>query len=192
METIFLTGFIGSGKSAVSALLRERGIPVYDSDARTKALYDESPSLVPALEKALGMPLRTTDGKLDRKALAAVIFTDDDARERVEALVYPAVLEDFLRWREAHDDAPFVVLESAIILSKPIFNGLADRVVLVTAPRKVRLQRVMARDGLSEEEVIRRMDAQQMPMDGIDTVLQNDGTPEQLRRAVDAVFFPKK
>lgn len=192
METIFLTGFIGSGKSAVSALLRERGIPVYDSDARTKALYDESPVLVPALEEALGIPLRTSDGKLDRKALAAVIFNDASARERVEALVYPAVLEDFLRWREAHADAPFVVLESAIILSKPIFNGLADRVVLVTAPREVRLQRVMARDGLSEEEVIRRMDAQQMPLDGIDTVLQNDGTPEQLRKAVDAVFFPKK
>ena len=192
METIFLTGFIGSGKSAVSALLRERGIPVYDSDARTKALYDESPVLVPALEEALGIPLRTSDGKLDRKALAAVIFNDANARERVEALVYPAVLEDFLRWREAHADAPFVVLESAIILSKPIFNGLADRVVLVTAPREVRLQRVMARDGLSEEEVIRRMDAQQMPLDGIDTVLQNDGTPEQLRKAVDAVFFPKK
>lgn len=192
METIFLTGFIGSGKSAVSALLRERGIPVYDSDARTKALYDESPVLVPALEEALGIPLRTSDGKLDRKALAAVIFNDASARERVEALVYPAVLEDFLRWREAHADAPFVVLESAIILSKPIFNGLADRVVLVTAPREVRMQRVMARDGLSEEEVIRRMDAQQMPLDGIDTVLQNDGTPEQLRKAVDAVFFPKK
>ncbi len=192
METIFLTGFIGSGKSAVSALLRERGIPVYDSDARTKALYDESPVLVPALEEALGIPLRTSDGKLDRKALAAVIFNDANARERVEAMVYPAVLEDFLRWREAHADAPFVVLESAIILSKPIFNGLADRVVLVTAPREVRLQRVMARDGLSEEEVIRRMDAQQMPLDGIDTVLQNDGTPEQLRKAVDAVFFPKK
>ena len=192
METFFLTGFIGSGKSAVSALLRERGIPVYDSDARTKALYDESPVLVPALEETLGMPLRTTDGKLDRKTLAAVIFNDDDARERVESLVYPAVLEDFLRWREAHADAPFVVLESAIILSKPIFNGLADRVVLVTAPQEVRLQRVMARDGLSEEEVIRRMDAQQLPLDGIDTVIQNDGTPEQLRRAVDAVFFPKK
>jgi len=192
METIFLTGFIGSGKSAVSALLRERGIPVYDSDARTKALYDESPVLVPALEEALGIPLRTGEGKLDRKALAAVIFNDDAARERVEAMVYPAVLEDFLRWRETHDDVPFVVLESAIILSKPIFNGLADRVVLVTAPREVRLQRVMARDGLSEEEVMRRMDAQQMPLDGIDTVIQNDGTPEQLRRAVDAVFFPKK
>ena len=58
METIILTGLIGSGKSAVSALLGERGIPVYDSDARTKALYDENPTLVPALEKMLGIPLR--------------------------------------------------------------------------------------------------------------------------------------
>ena len=192
METIILTGLIGSGKSAVSALLAERGIPVYDSDARTKALYDENPTLVPALEKVLGIPLRTAGGKLDRKALAAVIFSDAKAREEVENTVYPAVLEDFLRWREAHVHAPFVVLESAVILSKPIFNGLADKVVLVTAPREVRLQRVMARDGLGAEEVLRRMDAQQLPREGIGAVIVNDGTPEQLRAAVDAVFFPKK
>jgi len=192
METIILTGPIGSGKSAVSALLAERGIPVYDSDARTKALYDENPTLVPALEKVLGIPLRTAGGKLDRKALAAVIFSDAKAREQVENTVYPAVLEGFLRWREAHVHAPFVVMESAVILFKPIFNGLADKVVLVTAPREVRLQRVMARDGLGAEEVLRRMDAQQLPREGIGAVIVNDGTPEQLRAAVDAVFFPKK
>ena len=192
METIILTGLIGSGKSAVSALLGERGIPVYDSDARTKALYDENPALVPALEKMLGIPLCTAGGKLDRKALAAVIFSDAKAREQVENTVYPAVLEDFLRWREAHVHAPFVVMESAVILFKPIFNGLADKVVLVTAPREVRLQRVMARDGLGVEEVLRRMDAQQLPREGIGAVIVNDGTPEQLRAAVDAVFFPKK
>ena len=192
METIILTGLIGSGKSVVSALLRERGIPVYDSDARTKALYDENPVLVPALEKALGMPLRTLDGKLNRKALAAVIFKDAQAREQVEALVYPAVREDFIRWRNARAGAPFVVLESAIILSKPIFNGLADKVVLVTAPWDVRLQRVMARDGLSEEEVLRRMDAQRIPMDAVDMVICNDGSLERLRAASEHVFFSKK
>ena len=126
METIILTGLIGSGKSAVSALLRERGIPVYDSDARTKALYDENPTLVPALEKVLGIPLRTAGGKLDRKALAAVIFSDAKAREQVENTVYPAVLEDFPPLAERAVHAPFVVLESAVILSKPIFDGLAD------------------------------------------------------------------
>lgn len=192
MQTIFLTGLIGSGKSAVSALLRERGIPVYDSDARTKALYDGQPGLVAALEEALGIPLRTAGGRLDRKALAAAIFTDAQAREQVEALVYPAVREDFLRWRDAQAGAPFVVLESAVILSKPIFKGLADKVVLVTAPADVRLRRVMARDGVPAEAVLRRMDAQQMPADGIDAVIGNDGSLQQLRRAVDAVFFPKK
>lgn len=191
MQTVFLTGLIGSGKSAVSALLRERGIPVYDSDARTKALYDEQPDLVAALERALGLPLRAADGRLDRKGLAAVIFRDVQAREQVEALVYPAVLADFLRWRDAQD-APFVALESAVILSKPIFNGLADKVVLVTAPRDIRLKRVMARDGLTAEQVLRRMDAQEMPLDAVDTVIENDGTPEELRAAVERVFFPKK
>ena len=191
MQTVFLTGLIGSGKSAVSALLREQGIPVYDSDARTKALYDEQPDLVTALEKALNVPLRAADGRLDRKTLAAVIFRDNAAREAVEALVYPAVLADFLRWRDAQE-APFVVLESAVILSKPIFSGLADRVVLVTAPREVRLQRVMARDGFTPEQVQRRMDAQELPAQGIDAVIDNDGSREKLRQAVNAVFFSKK
>ena len=191
MQTIILTGLIGSGKSAVSALLAARGIPVYDSDARTKALYDKKPALVESMEKALGVPLRTPEGKLDRKALASLIFSNPRAREQVEALVYPAVRADFIRWR-SRKKAPFVVLESAVILSKPIFNGLADRVVLVTASRLIRERRVMARDGLSLEEVRRRMEAQRLPEEGIDAVIRNDGTPEQLREAVEQVFFSKK
>ena len=191
MQTIILTGLIGSGKSAVSALLAARGIPVYDSDARTKALYDKKPALAESMEKALGVPLRTPEGKLDRKALASLIFSNPRAREQVEALVYPAVRADFIRWR-SRKKAPFVVLESAVILSKPIFNGLADRVVLVTASRLIRERRVMARDGLSLEEVRRRMEAQRLPEEGIDAVIHNDGTPEQLREAVEQVFFSKK
>ena len=190
MQTIILTGLIGSGKSAVSALLAARGIPVYDSDARTKALYDKKPALVESMEKALGVPLRTPEGKLDRKALASLIFSNPQAREQVEALVYPAVRADFIHWR-SRKKAPFVVLESAVILSKPIFNGLADRVVLVTASRLIRERRV-ARDGLSLEEVRRRMEAQRLPEEGIDAVIHNDGTPEQLREAVEQVFFSKK
>ena len=123
--------------------------------------------------------------------LASLIFSNPRAREQVEALVYPAVRADFIRWR-SRKKAPFVVLESAVILSKPIFNGLADRVVLVTASRLIRERRVMARDGLSLEEVRRRMEAQRLPEEGIDAVIHNDGTPEQLREAVEQVFFSKK
>lgn len=188
-KTVIVTGLIGSGKSAVCALLRERGIPVYDSDARTKGLYDRRPALVGRLEEALGLPLRGTDGRLDRKALAARIFSDAAAREKLEAIVYPEVLADFKRWRARQKGAPFVVLESAVILSKPVFDGLADVVVLVSAPEEVRLRRVMQRDSLPAEAVRARMAAQVVPMEKVTATLFNEGTPQALQKAVEQVFF---
>ena len=188
-KTVIVTGLIGSGKSAVCALLRERGIPVYDSDARTKGLYDRRPALVGRLEEALGLPLRGTDGRLDRKALAARIFSDAAARKKLEAIVYPEVLADFKRWKARQKGAPFVVLESAVILSKPIFDGLADAVVLVSAPEEVRLRRVMRRDSLPAEAVRARMAVQVVPMEKVTATLSNEGTPQALQKAVEQVFF---
>lgn len=190
MLTVIVTGGIGSGKSAVCALLRKRGIPVYDSDSRVKELYVCRRSLVPRLEKALGSPLRKADGTLDKARLAALIFSDEAARETLESIVYPILLKDFQRWR-SRQKAPFVVLESAIILSKPVFDGLADAVVLVEAPEELRIQRTMQRDGLSLEAVQRRISAQDIPMEKVDVTLMNDGTLEDLSAAVERVFFDK-
>lgn len=190
MLTVIVTGGIGSGKSAVCALLRKRGIPVYDSDSRVKELYVCRRSLVPRLEKALGSPLRQADGTLDKARLAALIFSDEAARETLESIVYPILLEDFKRWR-SRQKAPFVVLESAIILTKPVFDGLADAVVLVDAPDELRIQRTMQRDGLSLEAVQRRISAQDIPMEKVDVTLMNDGTLEDLSAAVERVFFDK-
>ena len=175
----------------MSALLRKRGIPVYDSDSRTKQLYARRPSLVRRLEEALGVPIRTEEGKLDRTRLAGVIFSDDSARETVESIVYPAVLQDFIRWRERQGRVPFVVLESAVILSKPVFDGVGDAVVLVTASEELRLRRVMARDGADEARVRSRMAAQEIPMDRVQVVLENNGSPASLSEAVERVFFDK-
>ena len=184
MKTVVVTGLIGSGKSAVCALLEQRGIPVYNADERTKALYDRRPSLVARLEKALGKPLRLPEGGLDRKALAAVIFSDAAAREKLEGIVYPLVMQDFLRWKARQKgDIPFVVLESAVLLSKPLFDGTYDAAVLVTASFR----------GLQWQEtgkaVLARMEAQELPQDKVDAVLTNDGTPEALSLAVEQTFF---
>ena len=189
MKTIIVTGPIGSGKSAVCALLRKRGIPVYDADIRTKSLYDTFPGLVTRLEEALGQPLCDAQGRLDRRRLAAVIFADSAARETVESIVYPLVLADFQAWRSAQEGVPFVALESAVILSKPLFDAVADAAVLVTAPEEVRLRRVMDRDGLPEEAVRARMRAQEIPQDKVDVTLVNDGDPARLEQAVEQVFF---
>lgn len=192
MKTVIVTGGIGSGKSAVCAMLRERGIPVYDSDSRTKSLYDKYPSLVESLESALGQALKLPDSTLDRKQLAAVIFSDSSAREKVEAVVYPFVLKDFKRWRSRYGKAPFVVLESAVILSKPVFDGIADAVVLVDAPLELRLQRISLRDGSSMDAALERVKAQEeVPRDKVTEVIVNDSSPERLKAETERVFFDK-
>lgn len=192
MKTVIVTGGIGSGKSAVCAMLRERGIPVYDSDSRTKSLYDKYPSLVESLESALGQALKLPDSTLDRKKLAAVIFSDSSAREKVEAVVYPFVLKDFKRWRSRYGKAPFVVLESAVILSKPVFDGIADAVVLVDAPLELRLQRISLRDGSSMDAALERVKAQEeVPRNKVTEVIVNDSSPERLKAETERVFFDK-
>jgi len=190
MKTIIVTGGIGSGKSAVCALLKKRGVPVYDCDAKAKELYGRRPSLVSRLEKALGALLRGTDGKLDKARLAALIFSDPRARETVEGMVYPILLQDIRRWQK-RQSAAWGALESAVILSKPVFDGVADGVVLVEAPQELRIARVMQRDGLGREAVIGRIRSQEIPREKADVLLANDGTPQALSEAVERVFFDK-
>ncbi len=190
MKTVIVTGGIGSGKSAVCALLKKRGVPVYDCDAKAKELYGRRPSLVSRLEKALGAPLRGGDGKLDKARLAALIFSDSRARETVEGMVYPILLQDIRRWQK-RQSAAWGALESAVILSKPVFDGVADGVVLVEAPQELRIARVMQRDGLGREAVIGRIRSQEIPREKADVLLANDGTPQALSEAVERVFFDK-
>ena len=168
---------IGSGKSAVCALLAKRGIPVYDSDSRTKALYDSVPGLKERIEAELGVPF---------SSLAKIIFSNSEAREKLEAIVYPLVRADFEAWRDAQD-APFVVLESAIILSKPIFDGIADYVVAVTAEEEVRLSRLISR-GLTEEDARRRMASQSLDLSKADVIIENDGSLDELAQKCDSLF----
>jgi len=191
VKTILVTGPIGSGKSAVCRLLQERGVPVYDCDAKTKSLYARRKDLIPRLETALGTALCGPDGALDKARLAALIFGDAQARETLEGIVHPELLRDFRRWRSRRKGAPFVVLESAILLSKPLFRGLPDAVVLVDAPEELRLRRAMERDGASEEAVRRRMAAQPVQRELAQAVIDNSGTPEELAAAVERVFFDK-
>ena len=181
MLTIIVTGGIGSGKTAVCALLARRGIPVYDSDSRTKALYDSVPGLKEKIEAELGISF---------SGLAKLIFSNSEAREKLEAIVYPLVKADFEAWRDAQKDAPLVVLESAIILSKPIFDGIADGVVAVTAPDDVRMERLISR-GLTEEDARHRMASQSIDLSRAGAVIHNDGTLQSLSRKVSRVFFGK-
>lgn len=171
VRTLAVTGGIGSGKSAVCRIMAAKGVPVYDSDSRTKALYDD-PSLLDRLESVMSAGLRDAGGRLDRKRLASLVFSDASRLSELEKVVHPYVLDDFIRWKKSvgkefmdgelkwnpdAGDVPFVVIESAIILEKPLFRNIADKVLIVDAPEEVRIGRAMARDNADEPEIRERM-----------------------------------
>ncbi len=174
MKTVLVTGGIASGKSEVCAWLASRGCPVYDSDSRTKALYKKDPSLKARAEEAAGVPLSNS----------AAIFSDPSRLERLEAVVHPAVLQDFIAWRD-DQKAPLVFIESAIAFGKPLFQGLWDAVWLVRAPLEKRLAR--------NPKAAERQALQAQPTeDEADVVIDNDSTLEHLHEKVNIVLNDMK
>ena len=161
MIKVLLTGGIGSGKSVVAGLFRDWGAFVYDSDSAARALYGSDGALRAKLAEMFGTEVLTPDG-VNASVLAGIIFNDASALEALEALVHPAVMEDFLRQAQA-SGKEIAVMESAIAAGKPLFKGFFDKVVLVDAPEQLRLHRAVRRGG-KEAEVRKRMAAQQTKM----------------------------
>ena len=158
-KVLGITGGIGSGKSFVSRIFASLGCKVYDSDSRTKELYEADAGLLERLHLLLGddIVLRGKDGtlKLDKKAMASAIFSSKTLMEKVKELVYPYVMADFVRWKKWKRGV--VVFESAVILENGYVHSFMDRTLVVTAPEKLRIERVMARDGSTLAGVRQRM-----------------------------------
>ena len=189
---IVVTGGIGSGKSRVCEILSNRyRFHVYEADARVKELYIKHPTLLVSLEKVLGASLRDKNGRFIPSALAELIFDDTESLKKVESLVFPALIQDFEKWKsELVDDLP-IVFESATILEKPYFNGFGDLIVLVDAPYALRLERAAERDG-DRDEVSSRMQLQGLMnrlSDGgsdprIGYVIDNSGSIDELEKKI--------
>lgn len=158
MYKVGLTGGIGSGKSKVCELLAERGVAVYDSDSRAKALMREDATLRRRLVDAFGEDVYTAEGELNRRYLAERVFSDGEALARLNAIVHPAVMDDFDEWAEMQEGA-YVVVESAILFESG-FDGRVDVTVAVLAPEALRVERAMMRDGASEQQIRERISAQ--------------------------------
>lgn len=187
MKTLLITGGIGSGKSIVCRHIDQMGYPVYNCDDRTKELYDENPDLVDAIEDAFEEKLRDSEGKLDRKKLASIIFNDPQKKQQLEDIVHPVVREDFDIWR-CGQESDLVVIESAIAMGNPFFRDAYDASVLVVSPLDDRLKRVEARDNATEEEVRKRIDSQEIDEDAADIVIDNSEDLDSLYSKVNQLI----
>ena len=170
-----ITGGIGSGKSYVCRRIASMGFPVYDCDTQARRLMTDDTRLVEAVKRLVGEDAYV-EGQLNKPVVARYLFGDADHAARLNALVHPAVRRDFVRWAQAqHADHAFV--ESAILFEAE-FDKLLDRVVCVTAPLAVRIERVMERDHCDEAAVHQRMERQMDDFElcrRADYILLNDG-----------------
>ncbi len=154
MMRVGLTGGIGSGKSVVARILRVLEVPVFDADIEGKRLLSEDRTVMDPVVARFG-PSIYPDGILDRKALAALVFHDPAALKDLNSIVHPAVRRSFRYWTSAQRFA-YVVMESAILVGSGGHKSF-DRLVVVTAPEKLRIGRVMQRDAATEANVRARM-----------------------------------
>lgn len=175
---IGITGGIGSGKSTIAKQLREMGYAVYDTDSEAKRLIVEDAGVREEIEQLFGKEVYK-DGVYQTALVAQRVFADRSLLAQLNAIVHPAVKADILRWAENINHPTLCFVECAILYQAG-FDTLCDKVVVVTAPEEVRLQRAVVRDHSTIEKVRARMRAQEVEKDieRADLIVNNDGKTE--------------
>jgi dephospho-CoA kinase len=191
-RVIGLTGGIASGKSTVAALLRELGAEVIDADQVARDVVEPGQPALADIVATFGPDVIGAEGRLDRKRLAAIVFADDGARRKLNAITHPRIgAETARRVMEAGARGVEVVIyEAALLVENGIHRGMGGLIV-VAAPPEVQIERMKTRDGLDEAEARRRV-AAQAPLDekiaAATWVIHNTGEREALRARVEAVW----
>ncbi|HEY6162997.1 MAG TPA: dephospho-CoA kinase [Bacteroidia bacterium] len=154
MKVIGITGGIGSGKSTVCRIFKTLGIPVFNADDEAKKLYSEA-EVRKKVTALLGEEVYR-DGALDRAVVAKKVFSDKTLLAQLNNIIHPAVQEKFVQWCKENASAPYVIKEAAILFEAGSDKD-TDAVITVTAPKELKIQRAMKRDGISAGEVEKRM-----------------------------------
>jgi dephospho-CoA kinase len=158
MKEIGVTGGIGSGKSFVCKILEKMGYPVYYSDDRAKTLMNSDLTVQSELKLLLGDEAYTEDG-LNRAFVSNKLFSDTSLRKKINQLIHPIVREDFEQWKKDFIREKFIFNEAAILFETGAHLNY-DAVILVHAPIDIKLKRIKKRDGISEEDVLKKMKSQ--------------------------------
>lgn len=165
-----ITGGIGAGKSYVCQLLKQRGIDIYDCDAGAKRLMNGSETIVRQLTELIG-PDAYCDGRLNKAVVAQFLLASEENKQAINAIVHPAVMQDFY-------DSGMQWMESAILYEAHL-EQYVDKVIAVTAPEDVRVERVMRRDSITRDKaaewVAKQIDQNEVAARA-DYVIVNDGT----------------
>ena len=162
MITVGITGNLGSGKSTVCRVFSMLGIPVFNSDEQARIIMNTDPHVRQKLTKLFGDDVYMNN-QLNRKLISDIIFNNKNSLKKINSVVHPAVRNTFNQWRTSHRNFPYIINEAAILVESG-GNKDVDKLILVTAPEKLRIERVIKRDKRSVNE-IKNITNNQLPDD---------------------------
>lgn len=194
MRHLALTGGIGSGKSTVATFFAERGATIIDADAISRALMEPGQEVLAEVVDTFGEHLLDAAGRLDRAALANIVFNDNEARERLNGIVHPAVRSESARLREealAADPDHAVIIQDIPLLVETGQADQFDGVIVVDTDHDTRLQRLVEARGMEVEDAQARISAQatdEQRRDVADWIIDNSGPLDSTEDQVAAVW----
>lgn len=188
MIKIGITGGIGSGKSTVCRIFENLGIPVFYADVVAKEIMVSDPLLMEGVLSAFGKESYDSEGKLNNKHIAGIVFNNNSQLAVLNTLVHPAVFRAFDQWvAKVARTTPYIIKEAALLFESGSYKS-CDKSILVTAPAEMRLQRVIGRDKVSAEQVLARMDKQMSEDDKAkmaDFQIRNDESQSVIQQVID-------
>ncbi len=156
-KIIGLTGGIGSGKTTVANYFQELGIPVYIADVEGKKIT-ESPKILKSIKDAFGSAVFDEE-RLNRQKVSQIVFNDSEKLKQLNSIIHPEVEKHFMNWVNNHSNFPLVVKETALLFESGSYKK-CDFVITVIAPLEDRINRVIKRDAITRENVLKRIDNQ--------------------------------
>lgn len=195
MKVIGLTGGIGTGKTLVARMFRKLGAVVIEADKIAREVVEPGSPALEEIARTFGRDVLKADGTLDRGRLATMVFTDESARLRLNAITHPRIrqriTEEVARLRAADPDA-VVIIDVPLLLDtagRDVFQ--LDGVIVVAADQEAQINRLITRDGLSRHEALQRLSSQRPVAEKAneaDWVINNSGTETETRRQVELLW----
>lgn len=175
MLTVGITGGIGSGKSTICRIFEVMEVPVFNADAEARRLQNEDPNIRSSMISLFGNEVYNDDG-LNRKLVAELVFNNKFLLDQLNNIIHPATLVAFEKWKQDYSSNRYVIKEAAILFESKSNIGL-DKIIVVSAPEELKIERIIKRDNISREQIISRMNNQLTEEERIakaDFVIVND------------------
>jgi dephospho-CoA kinase len=189
---IGLTGSIASGKSTVSAMLKEKGFPIVDADEIARLVVEPGSPVLAEISRLFGQEILQEDGSLNREKLGGLIFANVEERQRLNGIIHPAIRKEMLRQKEQwiSTGSNTVILDIPLLFESKL-QSFVDKIIVVSTTPEIQKARLIARNVLSEEEAEERISSQ-LPIEekeqGADAVLYNNETIEHTESQLDEVL----